>query len=331
MYKKCGKFAILAVVLILAGSITLSAAYFNGYDFDNLNYNFSRRFSTSSSSNEYAVTTVYEIPYEELNEYAEMTSNFYTPESEKEYRFKNIEIDSSLGNVSIVRGFDFMIQGTYVNREYFEYSFNEKNSTLYVDYSPENFSIFSSEFWNSDWNSDWGTLTITVPDDVYNNVKVKLSGGYLEISNLDIETLELDVTAGTAELTNVNANTSSIIKMTAGNVIYNNSKLASNTLKMTAGEFSFNNCTLIDNTFKLTAGSLYTYDSYITGITKIDMTAGHIYMKMIGNAENYYVTQSKTAGDINLENFGGSSNNSNAENTLDIKVTAGYCNIGINE
>lgn len=311
MYKKCGKFMILGVVLVLVGSITLGTAYFQGYNFDNLNNIYhSANYDTSEFT-----TFIYDEP---LDDISNNTSNFYTEIPDTE--FSEIDINISFGTINIVNGFDFKIEGHDIDRGSFNYSF--ENGRIYIDYS--------KSLGNWDFPSYNGQISITLPDNVYNNVKLHISGGEVNINNLESKNIDVELTAGTASFSSVSASDSSIIKMTAGNINYNYSNLKNLTLKMTAGSCYFNSCEMDTNLYKVTAGSLYLERCVISGVSAIDMTAGDIQMNLAGSYEDYNITKKRTAGDIYISPAS-SENNENAANSIDIKVTAGNCSINFYE
>lgn len=338
MYKKFGRFAVLGLVLVIIGSVTLCAFYFGGYDFNRINSSFNSRarsFFIDSRNNTITreMTVVQEYSDEEytINGPIEETTiningnseDFYT--SDSEIAFNYIELNVAAASFTVVSGESFSIQADNIKQEYFEYSLD--NNKLFIKYIPKiNFSLFS-------FNSgviETGDIYITVPEKLYENVKIHVTGGDLNVENLDSEVLDFELTAGSASINNVDALSSARIYMTAGDLGFYQSSFGSTDFEMTAGTCMFNDSKITDvSSFSLTAGELDLYSCTLNGDIEVDMTAGSVYMDLLNDINDYKINRNRTAGTINIASNSGKNENSNSDSlyNFNIKTTAGSCDV----
>lgn len=243
--------------------------------------------------------------------------------------FSCIDFNVAAGSFKISGGEKFSIDTVGIKQEYFKHYI--ENDILYVKYIPGPFSFI---FPIKDMFSPSGEINITLPEKIYNNINIKVTGGDLNIENLNSNKVSVNMTAGNASLNNINALSSLKISITAGNMDYNESKLHDTKINMTAGVCNFNNCLMEINSFSVTAGHINTEGCTLTGKNKISSTAGVINLKLLGNINDYSFNNRQTAGNINIWSNDKYENHQNdgftSPNTFDINVTAGDCNIYFN-
>lgn len=241
-----------------------------------------------------------------------------------------LDINVKAGTFTILSGDTLSISGTDINTECLDYSI--ENGVLYVSYSPEFY------FFNFDFDADDATIFITIPPKVFETANFSATAGELNVADLEVKRLSVDLMAGEHFFTNVYAEDSAQIKMAAGECTFENCNFNNANIKMTAGQMNYNYCK-------------------IAGENRINMTAGDLYMELIGKRSDYKWSVDRTAGGVYIDGdyvYGGEYAYSattyetvvteetvteqsevsvrekvdeNGQNSIDIDLTAGECYI----
>ncbi|MDE5741383.1 MAG: DUF4097 domain-containing protein [Oscillospiraceae bacterium] len=243
-----------------------------------------------------------------------------------------LDVKVNAGNFTVLTGDTLSISGSNINIEYLDYKI--ENGCLYVTYSPE-FYLFN---WDFDFDETY--IVITVPPKFYETANFYVKAGGLSVADIEIGKLYVDFTAGSSSFSNVYVSEAAQIKMTAGDCVF--------------AECIFNNANI-----KMTAGSMYYTTCKIFGENVINMTAGDLYMELLGKRQDYKFSVHRTAGGVYIDGDYWDNNvvettmtyafsspeevsddtevsqtESVAEkdkNSFDINITAGECNILFDE
>lgn len=318
MLKACLKLLLTGIILFIVGFIGLATLAVNGYDISNL----SLPVRYGSSDTDYAVS------YADNGEYSYDSEDFSILDIKYADTVKNLDINVKAGNFTVISGDAFSITGCGINAESLDYKV--ENGTLYVTYSPQlylfNFDIDEAE------------IVITVPPKVFEEAKFTVKAGGVSVYDIEAKKLYAEFAAGESSLSNVSA-----------------SELAS--LKMTAGDCVLEGCTLNNSDIKMTAGNMVYSACKIDGSNKVNMTAGSIYMELLGKRSDYKFSVHRTAGGVYIDGdyWGNKSEETvvtteiitetpgstevtqterveeRGENSFDINITAGECNISFYE
>ncbi|MDE6709536.1 MAG: DUF4097 domain-containing protein [Oscillospiraceae bacterium] len=185
-----------------------------------------------------------------------------------------LNVNVKAGCFFIMSGDNLSISGSNIKTEYLDYKIED--GVLYVSYSPEFYLM------NWDFNFDDAQIIITVPPKVYEIAEFSVKAGELNVSDFEANRLYVDFAAGNSYFSNVGASEASQIKMTAG-------------------DCTFENCYLYNADIKMTAGSMYYNLCKITGKNAINMTAGDLYMELIGKRSDYNISIDRTAGGVYID------------------------------
>lgn len=230
------------------------------------------------------------------------TINFTNEEAEE---LRKIDVEICAAEVFVCSGSSFRINTQNINNNLFSYELND--GELSIEYGGDDFD-FSDLF---DDHSD-AEIYVTVPlKSSYDKLDVDVSGGNAFISEITASNLEIDVSAGKLTLDSFISDEKSDIEITAGELSIHDSRLKDAQIKQTAGDIIFNNCV-------------------VNGDTSIKMTAGELNMTLLGSKEDYTFDVNKTAGEISIDNSD-KIPDTNGENHMNIKITAGNCYIDFND
>lgn len=324
MVKACIKLLITGIILFIVGIIGVMVLVFNGYEDV-----FSLPVQHNSSN-----TAVSEVV--DNGEYYDDGEGFSIMNMKYADTVTKLDVNVKAGNFMILSGDTLGISGTNIKTECLDYRIED--GILYVTYSPE-FYLFKLDF---DFDFDDTVIVITVPSKVYETANFSVKAGELSVHDLEVNRLYVDFAAGDSYFSNVTASEAA-------------------QLKMTAGECIFESCIFNDPNIKMTAGSMTYSASKIKGNCGINMTAGELYMELLGRRSDYNISVDKTAGDVYIdgnefgngkyaygsdegeattfettyisEEYAGSEvsvqekADENDRNNLNIKITAGECNI----
>lgn len=322
MLKACLKLLLMGIILFIVGFIGLATLAVNGYDISDISLPV--RYGSSDTTVSEAVDN---------GEYYYDDENFSILNLKYADTVTKLDINVKAGNFTILPGDTLEISGTNIKTECLDYKIED--GILYVSYSPE-FYLFNFDF-------DDTEIFITVPPKIYETANFSVKAGELTVSDFEVNRLYVDFAAGDSYFTNV----------TASEAVQ---------LKMTAGECIFENCIFNDPNIKMTAGSMTYSFCKIKGNSEINMTAGNLYMELLGKRSDYNISVNRTAGDIYIDGneFGSGEyaettfattyiidenpdeyaegevsvqekTEENIKNKLDIKITAGECNISFYE
>lgn len=321
MLKACLKLLLTGIILFVVGFIGLATLAVNGYDISEL----SLPVRYGSSDTDYAVS------YADNGEYSYDGENFSILDIKYADTVKNLDINVKAGNFTVLQGETLGISGYSISTEYLDY--RVENGTLYVTYSPQLY-LFNFDI-------DEAQIVITVPPKVFEDAKFTVKAGGIDVHDFKANKLYAEFSAGESVFSNVSA-----------------SELAS--LKMTAGECVLEGCSFNNADIKMTAGSMVYSACKIIGENKINMTAGDLYMELLGNRSDYKFSVHRTAGGVYIDgDYWGNQSEENAvtteiitetaetpdstevsqserveergENSFDINITAGECNISFYE
>lgn len=311
MLKSCLKLLTTGLTLIVIGIVGLAVLGFNGL-----------------------LTQPLKLPIKQPSSDTAVSDDVFIPLDYSADDISKLDITVSIGDFTVNKGESFSIYADGINAESLRCEVTD--GCLTIDYSPELY-LMNFDFTNIGNQSE---ITITVPEKVYESIDFSVYAGNLNVENISSNRFILDFTAGDAQFENVSASQSAQIKMTAGECYFINSKFNNANIKMTAGDMNFDVCRL-------------------SGDNSIDMTAGELNMTLIGKRSDYKINIDKTAGEVNIdgmsEKYGYAvttltetaytevlitdtpaenvtlteSTTANDENngSIDIKITAGECNI----
>lgn len=318
MGKTCLKMFITGMILFVVGGAGLAALDINGYDIE--------EFGTRTAESTIAV---------DEGAVVENGTGGYRFQVDQEDVTK-LDVKVNMENFNVIEGDTFEVIGYNIDPSYFNCTVN--GSCLYLSYSPKVklFDIYRD-------NTTIGNITVHVPKKLLESVDFTVKAGNLSVTDIDVKTLSLDMSAGTANFENVSAQERSQIKMTAGSCYFESCNFNNrNNVNMTAGDMIFNECRLIgDSDVKMTAGDLFMYligrrsDYNI----KVDRTAGDVYIDGYEYGSDYAVTTMVTtvyqeeayaeehADGIHEESL----HEEHVKNNLNVKITAGNCSISFNE
>lgn len=323
MLKACLKLLITGIILFIVGFIGLATLAVNGYDISDLSLPV-----RYGSSGDYAVTST-ETPYlVDSGEYSYDENSVSILDIKYADTVKNLNINVKAGNFTILRGETLGISGYNISTEFLDY--RVENGTLYVTYSPQIY-LFNFDIDDAD-------IIITVPPNVYDTANFSIKAGGLSVCDFEANKIYAEFAAGESMFSNVSA-----------------AELAS--LKMTAGECVFEGCSFNNADIKMTAGSMTYSACKIIGENAVNMTAGDIYMELLGNRSDYKFSVRRTAGEVYIDGDYWDNKSEETvvtteiitetpdstevsqterveergENSFDINITAGECNISFYE
>lgn len=323
MLKACLKLLLTGIILFIVGIIGLATLAVNGYDISDISLPV--RYGSSDTTVSEAVDN---------GEYYYDDENFSILNLKYAETVTKLDINVKAGNFTVLPGDTLGISGTNVKTECLDYKIED--GILYVTYSPE-FYLFNFDFDDTD-------IVITVPPKIYETANFSIKAGMLAVQDFEVNRLYVDFAAGDSYFSNVTASEAA-------------------QLKMTAGECVFQDCIFNDPNIKMTAGSMTYSACRIKGSSGINMTAGDLYMELLGKRSDYNISVHRTAGEVYIDGNEFSSGEyaetmaettvivpltqevmtdhtevsvqekaeENVQNKLDIKITAGECNISFSE
>lgn len=318
MGKTCLKMFITGMILFVVGGAGLAALDINGYDID--------EFGTRTAESTIAVDEGAVVENGTGGHIFKVNENDVT----------KLDVKVNMENFNVIEGDTFEVVGYNIDPEYLNCTVTD--GCLYVSYSPKAklFNIYYD-------NIAIGNITVHVPPKVLESADFTVKAGSLTVTDIDVKTLSLNMTAGDTFFSGVSVQERSQIKMTAGSSTFelcnfNNS----NNINMTAGDMIYNECRLLgDSDIKMTAGDLFMNligrrsDYNI----KVDRTAGDVYIDGYEYGSDYAVTTMVTtvyqeeayaeehADGIHEESL----HEEHVKNNLNVKITAGNCSISFNE
>lgn len=314
MVKACIKLLITGIILFVVGIIGVAVLAVNGYE-DVFSLDIPVRHRGSGTIAEVTDSGYY---YDGDGEFSILDMKYADTVTK-------LDVNVKAGIFIIISGDNLSISGSNIKTEYLDYKIED--GTLYVSYSPE--------FYLMKWDFDFDDteIIITVPPKVYETANFSVKAGELHVVDLEVNRLYVDFAAGNSSFSNVSASESAQIKMTAG-------------------DCTFESCSFRNANIKMTAGSMYYNACKITGQNGINMTAGDLYMELLGKRSDYNISVDRTAGSVyidgdyivkeyeetafvtTVDDHSHHSHDGDAEqvtenvkNDLYIKITAGECNI----
>ena len=317
MVKACIKLLITGIILFIVGIIGVAVLAVNGYE------------DVFSLPVRYGSNSTYVTEIADSGYYYEDEGDFSILDMKYADTVTKLDVNVKAGNFSIMPGDTLSISGSNINTECLDYKIED--GFLYVSYSPELY-LFN---WNFDFDDAY--INITVPQKVYETANFSVKAGGLSVFDFEVGRLYVDFAAGDSYFSNVSTSEAAQIKMTAGDCIFENCSFKDANIKMTAGSMYYNSCKLI-------------------GQNGINMTAGDLYMELLGKRSDYNISVDRTAGGVYIDGdyivkeyeettfvttFITDKNNSEENsvppaeeappaeknNDLYIKITAGECNI----
>lgn len=318
MVKACIKLLITGIILFVVGIIGAAVLAVNGYE-DVFSLDIPMRYRGSSSTD--YITEVSDGGY-----YYDSDGEFSILDMKYADTVTMLDVKVDAASFYIMPGDTLSISGSNIKTEYLDYKIED--GFLYVSYSPEFYLV------KWDFDFDDAQIIITVPPKVYEFADFSVKAGGLHVGDFEVNRLYVDLAAGYSSFSNVSASEAAQIKMTAGDCIFESCSFRNADIKMTAGSMTYNACKII-------------------GQNAINMTAGDLYMELIGNRSDYKINVDRTAGSvyiagdyINSKEYAETtftttvdehSHHSfdsdveqvteNVQNDLYVKITAGECNI----
>lgn len=259
MGKTCLKLFITGMILFVVGGAGLAALDINGYDID--------EFGTRTAESTIAVNE---------GDFVENGTGGYRFQVEQEDVTK-LDVKVNMENFNVIEGDTLEVVGYNIDPEYLNCTVT--NGCLYVSYTPKAklFNIYYD-------NIAIGNITVHVPSKVLESADFTVKAGSLTVNNLETKTLSLNMTAGDTNFYSVAVQERSHIKMTAGSCVFDDCNFNNSNINMTAGDMTYNLCRLI-------------------GSNDIKMTAGDLYMGLIGRRSDYNIKVDRTAGDVYIDGY----------------------------
>ena len=321
MVKACIKLLITGIILFIVGIIGVAVLAVNGYE------------DVFSLPVRYGSNSTYVTEIADSGYYYEDEGDFSILDMKYADTVTKLDVNVKAGNFSIMPGDTLSISGSNIKSDCLDYKIED--GILYVSYSPELY-IFK---WDLDFDFDDAYINITVPQKVYETANFSVKAGGLSVCDFEVGRIYVDFAAGDSYFSNVSATEAAQIKMTAGDCIFENCSFRNADIKMTAGSMYYNSCKVI-------------------GQNGINMTAGDLYMELLGKRSDYNISVDRTAGGVYIDGdyivkgyeettfattYIINENDSeeyaerevsvqdkaeeNVKNDLYIKITAGECNI----
>lgn len=262
MVKACIKLLITGIILLIVGIIGVAVLAVNGYE-DVFSFDIPVRYRSSG-------TTIEVVD----NGYSYADGEFSILDMKYADTVTKLDVNVKAGNFFILPGDTLSISGSNIKTEYLDYKI--ENGVLYVSYSPE------INLLNLDFDFDDTQIMITVPPKVYETANFSVKAGELHVGDFEVNRLYVDFAAGDSSFSNVSASESAQIKMTAGDCTFENCSFYNANIKMTAGSMNYTACKII-------------------GQNAINMTAGDLYMDLIGKRSDYKINVDKTAGSVYID------------------------------
>lgn len=332
MGKTCLKLLLTGIILFIIGVAGLAALEINGYPVSDIDIDL----PGSGSRADYVIqeaTIVDGGTYDDNSVYMTLGETV-----------SKLDIDVKMGTFTVQKGDKFTLEGYNINSEYLDW--NLTDGCLHVSYSP-NIKLFSLDF----IDLDSACIVITVPDKLLESADFDVKAGHLSVDGIVAKELSLDMSAGDVLFSNVEAQESAELEMSAGDCIFCDCAFYNDSdIKVTAGSMNYSACRLTgDSDVEITAGALY---MDLSGNRsdyniKVDRTAGSIYIDGGEYGGEYAVTVEVTTymttyieqvyeGDVpddtpvpehDTEHLHHSTAEENQTCDMDIKITAGECNI----
>ena len=316
MVKACIKLLITGIILFIVGIIGVAVLAVNGYE------------DVFSLPVRYGSNSTYVTEIADSGYYYDSDGEFSILDMKYADTVTKLDVNVKAGNFSIMPGDTLSISGSNINTECLDYKIED--GFLYVSYSPELY------LFNWDFDFDSAYINITVPQKVYETANFSVKAGGLSVFDFEVGRIYVDFAAGDSYFSNVSATETAQIKMTAGDCIFENCSFRNTDIKMTAGSMYYNSCKVI-------------------GQNGINMTAGDLYMELLGKRSDYNISVDRTAGGVYIDgdyivkeyeettfvttvddhshhSYDGDVSEieqvtENVQNDLYIKITAGECNI----
>lgn len=324
MGKTCLKMFLTGMILFIVGVAGLAALEINGYDIEDIS---DAMPGSHNSATTFAVNDAVIVDNGTGGHIFQVNENDVT----------KLDVKVNMENFNVIEGDTFEVVGYNIDPEYLNCTVTD--GCLYVSYSPKAklFNIYYD-------NIAIGNITVHVPPKVLESADFTVKAGSLTVTDIDVKTLSLNMTAGDTFFSGVSVQERSQIKMTAGSSTFelcnfNNS----NNINMTAGDMIYNECRLLgDSDIKMTAGDLFMNligrrsDYNI----KVDRTAGDVYIDGYEYGSDYAFTTMATTVYPELEAYAEehadgvyeqSLHEEHVKNDLNVKITAGICSISFNE
>lgn len=283
-----------------------------------------------------AIFGLYRQPNIDISKYFS-DGSFVTAESteltsEEAHFGDDVEIDSldisvDFGSVTVQQGDEFYVYSNNIDPQRYTLEVKDGCLTLKYNNSENLMNLFSGKY---------PEILITLPKIAYEKVDFCVNAGELYAYDITAKDIDITINAGSASFDRIIAQDSADIKMNAGAADFYNSSFNDCDLKMQAGAMDFSNFNL-------------------TGENNIKLQAGALNMDIIGSLSDYNINVKKTAGDVSIN---GRSYENNVDvtvttmiaetsfetnvtevpqesdskgNSIDIKLTAGECNIDFSE
>ncbi|MDE6595759.1 MAG: DUF4097 domain-containing protein, partial [Oscillospiraceae bacterium] len=256
------KLLITVIILFVVGIIGVAVLAVNGYEDV---FSLPVRYNSHST----AVTEVADSGY-----YYDSDGEFSILDMKYADTVTKLDINVKTGNFFIMSGDTLSISGSNIKTEYLDYKIED--GVFYVSYSPEFYLM------NWDFNFDDAQIIITVPPKVYETANFSVKAGELHVGDFEVNRLYVDFAAGNSSFSNVSASEAAQIKMTAGDCVFENCSFRNADIKMTAGSMYYNACKII-------------------GQNAINMTAGDLYMELLGKRSDYNISIDRTAGGVYID------------------------------
>ncbi len=263
MIKKCLITFLVGFILAVAGLISIGSLLATGFLAES-----DISVTLPGSAGEYAETT-YAVTVVE-NE-AGAYSYMEIPAEEAE-QIKSLDISVGMGTLYIGTGDVFSLSGENINGKNVTYEIIDGCLKLNCasDFNILNFDLSSM---------DAPDVFLTVPAQVYDSVKVKISAGQFTADTIETNNLDFDISMGEAFFYGVCAKDSAKIEMSMGECSFIGGILRNANIKMSAGDMTYE-------------------DIMLSGNNNIKLTAGEIYMGIDGSRSDYSFNIDKTAGEV---------------------------------
>ena len=227
---------------------------------------------------------------------------------------KKLDLDIIAANVNIVEGEEFSVKYD-----------GDENLKPEVSLEDDTLKIRQSTAEGLQWNLDGPTskITVTVPEDQLEELKLEADAGDIDISDLTLDSLDIEANAGEIDLNDI---TTDDLKLDAdaGDINLTDVKADKLTIEVDAGDIELSNVDIRKGEASLSMGN-FDYDGGTFKTLSVTVNMGDLHINTDSSLSDYSVDLSCDMGEVryNGKHEGTSYDHEGEEGKLDAK-----CNMG---
>lgn len=180
--------------------------------------------------------------------------------------------------------------------------------------------------------SDWGsrtTVTVTVPDKIYQKMDIGVSSGSANVSGISAKNVELSTTSGSLKYFQPDFTTDSLtIKTTSGTIDALDAATSSYDIRSTSGDINVSALTGTGN-IRASSGNLNIGFKELNGDCYVNVTSGNIALGLPWDV-SANIHCSKTSGNVTMTTFDGTTSDSADLGSTDTTLGGGEHKVNIN-